>query len=467
VIALIWTFYVLQVWLNVMALRQVRLTRLQFIDGLVLGLTYYITVPFCIILLYGRVGPDVFPLPDYKPYEDTTTSFVILGGSMLVSVLRIVTPLFTMRTGAGGGTNPADRTRASRRSPAARALAARHMLRYERTLLAILLVFYFGPTLAFFVASGIANGGHWYHASAALLESSLTFAYLKHLANFSRTAVFGVLAAMAVIQPHRRLGLTAIGVVIALTDLFLSFNRITVVYMMVMLLIMSWRRVGLAVAGLSAVLLSGMYLSTVWTVFRGSVSVYGYSIDGMGKALQRAIQVTGTSRPLVDQMNGMFESVSFTVLNWIVKNADTLHVGTASYFTRPLTIFIPRALWPSRPDVFATVVGTGILHSPVALNSYLFGEPFANDWLLWPILMSVAIIGYDWLFRRMANANRIWGFIGAMVAFAWWRFDSSFPAICAIVSLLIFGVLALLVPKSRVGARVAVPAGGRTSRAVS
>jgi hypothetical protein len=312
-----------------------------------------------------------------------------------------------------------------------------------------LVVLDLGSSSAFFIASGVSNGAHWYHASSDLMATSPLFLMLKHLGNFSRTAVFGAIAVLANLRPRLTLRLVMLGAILAVADLFLTFNRITIVYFLLLLLMVSWRRIYLATAALGSLLFSGTYLSSIWPEFRGQVSNFGYSFDGMSQALAKAIEVVDTSKPFVDQMNGMFESFSFAVLNWIVHNRASLNVPTGSYFVRPLTVLIPRSMWSTRPESFATALGSHFSETELALNSYLFGEPFAESWLFWPLLLLFVIFIYDISFRGMARSNPAWGGVGALIGFAWWRFDSSFPAVSLILTFLLYIAFSIVAPRRR------------------
>ena len=182
---------------------------------------------------------------------------------------------------------------------------------------------------------------------------------------------------------------------------------------------------------------------------RGYISIYGYSITGVGSAIGHGVlDLTNSKRPLVDQMNGMFESVNITVFNWIVQNYDYLNASAGSYLIRPISVLIPRSVWPDRPISFSSVLGFQLSGNPfLALNSTLFGEPYGNSAIFWPLLLGPVIVGYDALYRFLGRRFSSFGPIGAVVAIAFWRFDSSFAAVCAMFSVFLFLVFALVIGK--------------------
>jgi hypothetical protein len=412
--------------MNVAALWRVRLARLTFIDGLILGMTYYVSVPMVAVLAAGRIGPEFVPISDYRPYVDTTTSYLIIGGIAALSLVRLLIP--------GQKTMPL-------RSQA-------YSLRY---LLRALLLLYFATTIISFFVSGVASGGHWFRASHELMETSPGYVALKQISNITRTIVFGALATVAVRDRSAARRALVIGATIVLVDLFATFNRITIVYFLVLVLVCFRRRALLTCGALGGLLLSGAYVSSGFTEFRGLVGMYGYSPSGFSQALDGAVRrMTEEEKPFVDQMNGVFESINITVFNYVVQNRGQLGVSTSDVIVRPLTTVIPRAALPSRPPPFASVLGKAITGSDAAaLNSTLWGEFYAGaavpGLLIWLLFLPPLHLLYVWL----ARANPAYGPIGALVAFAWWRFDTSFLMNAGIFAVLIHFLLLLSVRAGR------------------
>lgn len=453
-IAFVVLIYLIDAGLNVLALRRIDLRRLQFIDGVLIGLTYYVTIPFAVILLSGRIGAQFLNIEAYYPYQDSATTAAILIGSIALSLLKLLMASPAGRRLKAGGALAARGRRAKHgRGRPAPSGTAHSSIQYLKTVTWILLVLYFTTTVTIFFKSGVAAGDHWYHATSELMAESPVFLLIKYVSNFARTAAFAALGLLAILVPRYWPRIVATGCLLALADLFMTFNRITVVYFLLMLVIIFWRRIYLVLAFVFATLFSSIYISSLWPEFRGQVSNFGYSVTGMSHALARTIEVNSVARPFVEEMNGVFESLNFTVLNWIIQHRDQLDVSFGSYFVRPLGAFIPRAIWPSRPESFASTVGHQLSNSELAVNSFLFGEPFANNVLFWPAMLILVVLIYDWCFRKMSNYNPVWGAIGAFIAFAWWRFDSSFAAVCLVFSFMLFGALFAVAPARRLPAR--------------
>lgn len=438
---LIILFSVIALCVNIAALRCINLSNLTFADGIIIGMVYYVTIPMIFILSAGRIGPDFIPIPDYLPYQDVDTTFVILFAVVLLSGLRLV--LF--------------RQKQDRRES--------YPLSY---LLTTLFVLYLAVSAISFEMSGISSGGHWYKDSAELLETNSTFLFLRVFGNFTRTALFGCLATLTVRSDRYRIPALLLGLFICFVDISTTFNRISVAYYLILILVCYRKHVFLACSALGGVLIAGAYVSSLWTDVRGLVSIYGYSLSGFSTALTMAIAHAANDVPFVDKMNGIFESINIPTFNYIVQNPNQFHLTPGAYFIRPLTLLLPRALVPDRPPPFAETLGTAINgNADVALNSTLLGEPYANSPYLWPVMILLVILVYHFAYRRLARENPAYGAIGAVIAFAFWRLDSSFAAYSLIFCLIIHFALRTVrlasvqvsrrAPRRRVYNRIAEP----------
>lgn len=414
---LIILFFILALSANIFALSRIRLASLTFLDGVVIGMVYYLTVPMIVILLSGRISPDFMPIPEYRPYEDIQTSFVIEAAIIFISGARLLAPRSKMP----------DPRRDS----------------YPITYVVIaILVLYFGSTLVSARMLGSANGTHWFKASNDLANSNANYLLLKVVANFSRTAIFGCLAGVLSRTTRHRTLIVLVAVMICVFDLALTFNRISVAYFLLVVLVAYRRHVFSTSVLMAAALLSATFVSSLWTEVRGLVSVYGSSVTGFTNAITVALTHADEQKPFVDEMNGVFESINIVAFNYVVQNTDRLGVSPSAYFIRPLTLFIPKNIFPDRPPSFASVLGVAISGSKeAALNSTLIGEPYASSSWLWPIMLIGVILFYNYCYKLLGRANSSYGPIGAVIAFALWRFDSSFAAYSLIFCVLIHLVL--------------------------
>lgn len=405
---LIWSLYLIASALNIYSLRSIDLRRMTFIDGILLGCVYYVVVPMFFILLSGRINPVFIMADAYEPMRDLKTTTVILEGMILISALKFVTA----------------------RGPASRDTSDPRMLN------AMLVLFLITSIYSIF-NSGVLSGGHWYEATVDAMENNPVLLVVKHGLNFARTAIFGILLYLHTIGKITRKRAIVTGLIIVMIDMFSTFNRITAVYFIIMLLIMV-RREKLLMTGIMAF---GIFVlpiaGNVWPIFRGVVSATGYTPQGIAEAAEVAFSQHERAQTLADSTNGVFESINFVTLNYVVNSyGKTTPYLMGDMFVRPLTFLLPSLVWSDRPKSFAETLGPEINNKPdLALNSTLFGESVANFGDFWPLALILLLVVYEFAFKMIGGSSRVVGFIAAFIAFAMWRFDTVFGAVSLAMSL--------------------------------
>lgn len=415
---IIWTAYLLGTGLVVLAITRIRFDALRFMDGILIGHAYYICAPMLFILAHGSMPADFLNTRPYLPFADLDTTAVVIGAIYLTATLHALTP------------------------PARLAVDSTD----SRFLPAIVLLCIASGTYGF-VSSGIAAGGHWYLAADTALSTSPAFLLIKHVSNFARTAIFGVIVYAASRGAISRRRAVALGTAIALVDLATTFNRITFVYLLVAACIL-YRRNGAVLAALAVLLFTVIpAISNAWPMFRGLASTGGYHPDALVAAAATAWQHADGERPLVLKLNGVFESVNLVALNHIVAHAGErgLELRGSDMFIRPLTFYLPKMIWPGRPESFGTQLGYAINQDRhLALNSTLLGEPYVSFGAYWWAALAVLLLVYEALFRRIGRRSRVVGFVGAFVGFAMWRFDPVFGVVAmAMLAIVLAGLRAL------------------------
>jgi hypothetical protein len=408
---------------------------MEFIDGILIGQFYFITIPMIFILIAGSTSMSEIAAT-YRPFEDVGTTTVIIGGMYLLAVLRFIIPRYQAPI--------INKKRIDRTDP--------------RILPAMLLIF-LATTLVTFQAMGLSQGGHWQENLATAFENNPLLVVVKYAANWARNGIFGLLLYAVVSGRMRRNKAIIIGLVVSLCDLFLTFNRITAVFLLISALLMYRTRpyVMLSMAASALLLLSTV--SVFWPMFRGIATQKGYTIEAMIEAAHTSADRTAGADSLDKSLNGVFESSNIVVLDWVVKHTGTIYLPTlnGTMFVRAATPFIPSSIWPNRPRNFGLIVGSsmgGI--EGLALNSTLYGESYANFGLLWPVGLSVFLIAIHFLFRAIGRNSSAVGFIGAFAAIAIWRFDAAFIGVAVILTLAL-----------TLGLRVMHTKGRRQSRALN
>lgn len=411
----VWVLFLGGAALNLGLLARLDLARLDFLDGIMIGQAYYVIVPLFVFLCEGRTEVPSLEI-GYRPYVDMATTGMLLTGLFLFPALRLCV------------------ARAHPASPD----------RSDPQMVASVAGLFVATAILAFLLTGLAHGGHWQeNVDAAFVNPA--FLPIKYAANVARNAVFAVLLYRVTTgQMTVRAALLA-GLAFALLDLLTTFNRITAVYLLILAILLLKHAplrmalaVGLSLWGLST-------LSVVWPSFRGLATQQGYSLSAFAEAWETAAGTQdGAPVPIDAALNGVFESSNIVVLNWIVE-----HYGSAerpflafAMFARPLTLLLPGAVWPGRPQNFGLSLGEGIADLPsLALNSTLYGEAYANFGWFWPLGLGAFVLLWHHVYRAIAPNARVVQMMGAFAAIAMWRFDASFIGCAALLTAaLVFGL---------------------------
>ncbi len=406
--AFVWLFFLAGVGINLAVLARLDIARLDFLDGLLIGHAYYIVVPLVVFLVRGESQVPDLGLA-FRPYENLGTTAVLLGGMYLFPILRIL--FARLPAGAPDHSDP----------------------RMVPGVIALFLV----TSLASFALTGLASGGHWQdNVDGAFANPA--FLPIKYAANVARNAVFAVLLYRVTTGAMRVRGALLAGAALAVFDLFTTFNRITAVYLLLMsLLLLKDRPWRMMLAGVGSLFLLPTF-STLWPIFRGLATAQGYTLQSFALAWEAARRAGQTDAGSIDAgLNSVFESSNIVVLNWIVQNLGSTERPYLAFamFARPVTLLLPGALWPGRPENFGLSLGEAIAHIPsLALNSTLYGESYANFGWFWPLGLSAFVLLWHGVYRLIAPQSRVVQMMGAFAAIAMWRFDASFIGCAALLT---------------------------------
>lgn len=426
---LIWANFLIAGGAALWRLSYVDIRLLTFADGLLVGMIYYLVLPMIFILIDGSISAQFIMSGDYFPYRDLETTLTIIVCLYFVCFLHLTFP------------------RSPVRSP-------NHMdiLPFDKALLTLVAATYFVSTAGSFWLSGLWAGGHWHATAQDALANSGVALVLRHLASFSRTAVFALLLYQTWTGVMSRRVFMLAGLTVVVFDLLLTFNRITAAYFLISILLLNRnRRLAVALVGVALIFVLPA-ISNMWPVFRGVATRNGYTMDGMIAAAQIAYRTVAAHPGLANFTSGVFESINIPVLNYIVQNTGDLNVSAGSIYLRPATIFLPKLVWNDRPDVYGSMLGATINagSNGLALNSTLIGEPYGNFGPWWPIGVLPMYLIYHLLFRQLAKTSAAFGAIGAFCAFAMWRFDSTVAAVAlALCAVLLLAVRTWLSTRKR------------------
>lgn len=415
----VWTNYLIAAFLAFWRLKFIDPLRLTFFDGILVGQIYYLTVPMFFILIYGQISPQFILTDYYFPFKHVETTFVIISSMYFIAAIHT---FFRPRK-----------------------IRFNHREHNATSTMRLVFMIYIVCTMAIFFMSGLNEGGHWHENINELLTESLSSLIIKHWSNFARFAIFGIL----IYQYYNKIisirTAIFIALIIVFSDLFLTFNRITAVYFIIMCFFLAARK-KIIFAGMAATVIFVIpFVSNMWPMFRGIAVLEGYSLDSMLKAVEITLSHSvNTDMTFVEYMNGVFESINIPALNYVVNNKDYLIDQTnGSIYLRQFTIFVPRSIFPYKPDIFANVLGVSINNATngLALNSTLIGEPFGNFGHLWPAFTLPMLFIYHFFFNIYSKLHPEFGGIAFFTAFAIWRFDFTIGTISTIFSGILFAYM--------------------------
>jgi hypothetical protein len=414
---LIWTSYLAGFSLSMWRIRYIRPNHLSFSDGLLIGQLYYISLPMFFILMDGYISSQFIMSEDYYPFIHVETTSAIIVSIYYTIFFHIAAP-----------SAPADFARQP------------DCLHLSRSTLFVVAALYFISTVISFLYSGLFAGGHWHAQAYEALSSNGLALLAKHVSNFARAAIFGVMVFCAASGAIRQRAFLFIGTSIVLCDLFLTFNRITAAYFIIAILIIYRQRPAIMVSALISLIFVLPYVSNLWPVFRGLATRDGYTLQGLLSAAQVAVETSARHSYMSDFTNGVFESINIPVLNYIVQHqGGILNVLPGTIYLRSLTFFLPSLIWSDRPEVFATTLGTAINYSTsgAALNSTFIGEPYANFGAWWPVAMLPMYLALHLAFLMVSKQNPSLGGAAAFCGIALWRFDMTVGPIMLVMSLVV------------------------------
>lgn len=327
---------------------------------------------------------------------------------------------------------------------AGRLKVSRGWREFNRFDVLLFLGLYAALAVASFMLSGRAKGGHWMTAMEQAFAADTRFIIVANFSNVFRAAAFGLLIYATSRSIISKTQAVAIGGALALFDTVVTFNRITLAYWAVssMIILRQYFLAAIPAVVISAPIAS--YALRFWSTFRGLALNDGFTLSGINKAFLLSAGAHSDAQSEIGSiLNSLFEASNLLVFSWIVKAMPESFspLWGETMIGRPLTVFVPSTLWPDKPAVFGTRLGDQIqgVHG-LSLNSTLIGECYANFYFFWPFALLAALMLMDACFRLLSTRSSAYGFLGAMLAFACWRFDYSFAAI-SLVALVSFEFL--------------------------
>lgn len=421
-VVLIFALFIFMGYLTFNSFYKSRIQYFGLASGVLIGGVYFLIVPFFFILIYGELFDPGLKISPYKPFEDIWTTINIFIGWGVILISQNIEKRTMQRQ--------VDRSKAIVKP-----------LQPKITVAALAMLYVIISLYAGYSSGVFTNGLHWHDSSRF---NSTSFLILKNFSNCYRVVFFGGLLYLHEKGYLRLNKVIFFALMMTFFDFFISFNRITAVYFIILLALLYRRQfiwffvVGVCVSPLVS------HISSVWTWFRGVASLNGYTVTGFINAwIDVSRSYDALSDSFVVKMNAIFESSNILVFHYLVENVGKsipVLMGE-TFILRPLTTFIPSTLWPDKPGVFGVFLGEQIQGvSGLALNSTLFGEAYGNFLYLWPLILLLTITAFSRVFIYFDKTMPGLTFMSIFIGVSLWRFEMNF-SVASIYSLIIIGLL--------------------------
>ncbi|WP_417275557.1 hypothetical protein [Celeribacter halophilus] len=408
---------------------------MDFIDGLVAGMLYFYIVPFYLAIFSGEIITLAPWIENYSPIKHVEGTFVIFLGWLSILAFH-----FSIR--ASGWKKAQARIKNSK------------VRSFKYVLLVYLLTLILSQIM-------LGDDAHWRHGVQELQRTSPAYAIVKGFSNAYRFMIGGFVLYMYFNKMIDRKMALALLICLTTLDVLLTYNRIGLVFFALGATILYRKYWLYFVPPLVFVLPLISYASSTWTVVRGLYSTSGGGVAGMIDAWRQASLIVQTHGVVINSVGqSLFEANNLASLNFVVtKLVDQIGFQYgATMFVRPLTTFIPGAIWSGKPPVFATYVGAnGSGIEGHAINSTIIGEAFGNFGYVFPLALCLALLIYANLFRWADRFLPGSEYAGFYIGIAMWRFDINFASsslyaillviFCSHLALNILKVLPLKTPK--------------------
>jgi hypothetical protein len=389
--------------------------RLDFVGGAVLGYGLFVGGPCLQLLLFGEVRDRDLGLSGVAIETSLElVSYLVLGGLAAISLLFLPKPIAKPhRTDSIGELRS-------------------YLVAHATTYLVL--------AITVFWMSGKHSGGHWMESNRDMYAQGFLPSVIGNFYNVLRVCLPAVVlwTLLRGAIGYRIFLLTLIG--FCAFDLVVASNRIVVLFALIAMVIGCWatkRRAHLLWMGFLLPVL--LQFNSAFPVVRGMMWNEGASFGQVADAVLAAKDSENRERGLERVVGSAFESSSLLVTQYVMDTygrSNALLYGE-TMFLKPIAFFLPRAVFPYKPEGLNTRIGWAVRGNDVlSLNSTLLGEAYANFGWLGPFFFLLFCAGFSLLARTALFPLLHVEFF--FVAIAAWRFEYSFAVIGAFVLLVFF-----------------------------
>lgn len=276
----------------------------------------------------------------------------------------------------------------------------------------LVIAFFFG-SITLFVVTGVASGGHWADAKSEFLLSGGTPALLAY--NLFAAVRLATLISLAAMYLHDRVTLKWLLLCLALVcavDLYTSGNRIFTLQALVVLgaLLLvrgQWIQLGL----LSLAALPFGALMTMFPLIRVYMHRWsgGFAVStattALGEGYLEAKDFFGSGLGVPEFIIGVTEGININVLIVVVEDFHrTLGMLMGTGIVRGFVFWVPRSIWPGKPQNLSVLIGQYLLGGSergVSMGATIFGEFWANFGFLGFAMIPVVLFLIDRVLKKV------------------------------------------------------------------
>ncbi|MBH1461100.1 hypothetical protein N7676_11885 [Stenotrophomonas sp. GD03993] len=399
-----------------MIVQVVRRETITYWAGVQLGFSYFVGAPIFLSAVFGRIRQVDIPIPNMT-IDGSPGVYLVTAG---VAAIIFLIP--------------------NRHIGLPKIKINQNIVQNKK-----LLHWYTATYLAFsiygFISSGKLTGGHWYSSHGESMQGDAVAVALLQIRNVMRFT----LPFLLLFYKRKELITTrafCIGLIcIAGLELIISGNRIIALTCIISyaLAYKSVPKKGYAILLLAAPII--IQANSIFPIVRGMMWSNGLNLQQMSYAVDTAAQHLATSEGQDIQLilSSAFEASNLNMANMVIENYPSKYsyLMGDTFIVRPLTFYLPKAIWPGRPEGFGLTLGrlSGLDVDGLALNSTYIGEAYANFGPFSVLALPLVLWGLSNLFR-MFDSNSI-QYMTFAVGFAGWRFDLVFSIVAIIVILAI------------------------------
>lgn len=401
--------------------------RFDAVGGLVFGYAFFVGGPCLQLFLFGKIIDDQIGVPSVKLGESIELIAYLFVGA-LFSASFLMLPLRRQFRSIGRRIDSLEKIKL-------------YLNAYVLTYLLLAVVL--------FIMSGKQDGGHWMENNRDMYSQGFLSTIVGNFYNVLRVAFSGVILfsfKKGVVTWKKAIALL---VLFSVFELFVSSNRIMVLFALIACSIILWSIRKRYIFLLIFMLPMLLQFNQLFPMVRGLMWSDGINAHQISDSFRVAFEHKSNDKSSFETIFGSsFESSNIMVLQYIMETYGTSdpYLYGETMVIKPITFFLPRTIFPFKPEGFGSRLGYAISGSNVlALNSTLLGEAYGNFGWFGP--MAFFLLGALFIWMSKFVGGELFNYQFFFVFFASWRFDYSFMLIAIFV-------LSIFVISNRIFARV-------------